>query len=176
MEFTKLIFLKCCNSRNKSTHTPTCTHTNGHPKSLKSVVCLASDVKAAEFEGGAGDLGVHGGHGHRVVLLLGLAPAQPTQREAAEVLLEVAVEEAVEDGVDPGRGHGQQVAEGEERVVRAVHDHLVVPVDDGVEDVEWQPADGEGHHDAEEHDVDAPHLAVALPALADALHHVAPPS
>lgn len=56
----------------------------------------------------------------------------------------------------------------------AVHGRFVVPVDDSVEDVEWQPADSEGHNDAEQHDADALCLMAAVLVLTHSLHHTLP--
>lgn len=56
----------------------------------------------------------------------------------------------------------------------AIHGCFVVPVDDSVEDVEWQPADSEGHDDGEQHDVDALCLMAAVLVLTHSLHHALP--
>lgn len=114
-----------------------------------------------------------GGHGDGVVFFLSCRKplAEP---EGLHVALEVAVQEAVEDGVDADGAHGSQVAQREQGIVGAVHGHFMVPVDDGVEDVERQPADSEGHYDGEEHHVDALCLMVAVLVLTHSLHHTFP--
>lgn len=81
-----------------------------------------------------GDLGADGGQWDALVPLDG-APAAAAQQRRLELLLEVAVEEAVDDGVDAGGRHGGEVAEGENDVVAAGGDGLVVPVEHRVEDV-----------------------------------------
>lgn len=114
-----------------------------------------------------------GGHGDGVVFFLSFRKplAEP---ERLYVTLEVAVQEAVEDGVDADGAHGSQVAQREEGIVGAVHGRFMVPVDDGVEDVERQPADSKSHHDGEQHDIDALCLMVAILVLTHSLHHALP--
>lgn len=81
-----------------------------------------------------GDLGADRGQRDALVPL-DRAPAAAALQRRLELLLEVAVEEAVDDGVDAGGRHGGEVAEGENDVVAAGGDGLVVPVEHGVEDV-----------------------------------------
>lgn len=56
----------------------------------------------------------------------------------------------------------------------AVHGYLMVPVNNCIKDVEGQPADGEGHHDREEHGVNALGLVAAVLVLPHSLHHALP--
>ena len=106
---------------------------------------------------------MHNGHGELLTLLLQGAAAA-VQEHIPHLLPEVGVEEAVDDGVDAGGGHGQQVAEGEEQVVVADGQSLLVPVGHHIEDGERQPAKGKGRYEGDQHDVDAPAVgnAVAL--------------
>lgn len=92
-----------------------------------------------------------------------------------QIALEVLVEETIADGVYADGGHRRQVAEGEQRVVMTGHEYFVVPVDDGVEDIEREPADGEGHHDGEEHGVDPPAFGQPALALPHFLHDITSP-
>lgn len=114
-----------------------------------------------------------GGHGDGVVFFLSCRKPL-TEPEGMQVTLEVAVQEAVEDGVDADGAHGSQMAQQEQGVVGTVHGRFVVPVDDSVEDVERQPADSEGHHDGEQHDVDTLCLVAAVLVLTHSLHHTLP--
>lgn len=134
---------------------------------------LLLDICAAKFQRRLGQVAMDGGHGDGVVFLLSCRKplAKP---ERLHVALEVAIQEAVEDGVDADGAHGGQVAQREQGVVGAVHGCFVVPVDDSVEDVEWQPADSKGHHNGEQHDVDTLCLVAAVLALTHSLHHALP--
>lgn len=116
---------------------------------------------------------MYGGHGDGIVFFLSRRKSL-AEPEGLQVALEVAVQEAVEDGVDADGAHGGQMAQQEQGIVGAVHGGLVVPVGDGVEDVERQPADREGHHDGEQHDVDALCLVAAVFVLTHSLHHALP--
>lgn len=78
-----------------------------------------------------------------LVALGGLVAALAALQRRLQLLLEVAVEEAVHHGVDTRGGHRCQVAGGEDSVVLAVGQGLVVPVKQRVEDIQWQPAQGE---------------------------------
>lgn len=114
-----------------------------------------------------------GGHGNGVVFFLSCRKplAQP---ERLQVTLEVAIQEAVEDGVDADGAHGSEMAQQEQGIVGAVHGGFVVPVRDGVEDVERQPADSERHNDGKQHDIDALCLVAAVFVLTHSLHHAPP--
>lgn len=126
--------------------------------------------------GHLGDVRAHGGEGEALVAL-GHAPAAAAALEhGLELLLEVAVEEAVNHRVDAGGRHGGQVARREDDVVLAGGQRLVVPVEERVEDVEREPAEGEGHHDGHQHGVDALRVAgLALAGVAGLLGHVLAP-
>lgn len=52
---------------------------------------------------------------------------------------------------------------------------LVVPVKHSVEDGQRQPADGKGHHNGEQHDVDSSGLTGPVLAFSHLLHHVVSP-
>lgn len=115
------------------------------------------------------------GEGERLILVRS-SPAGAAIQGGLEFLLEVTVEEAVNDGVDAGRGHGREVTRGEDGVVLAGRDGLVVPVEHRVEDVERQPAERERHHDGDQHGVDplGP-VGLLLMGIPGPLHHVPPP-
>lgn len=92
-----------------------------------------------------------------------------------QLLLEVGVEEAVHHRVHAGRRHGRQVAGGEDDVMLARRKHLVVPVEDGVEDIEREPAESESDYDYDQHGIDALSAPrFPLPGLGGLLHHVLP--
>lgn len=116
---------------------------------------------------------MNGGHGDGVIFFLSCRKplAEP---ERLHVTLEVAVQEAVEDGVDADGAHSSKMAQREQRIVGAVHGRFVVPVDNGIENIEWQPADSEGHHDGEQHDADALCLVTAILVVTHSLHHTLP--
>lgn len=133
------------------------------------------DDRAVAEDGALGGACANGGEGEALVVLW-RPPAAAAVQHGLQLLLEVVVEEAVDDGIDAGGRHGQEVAGGEDGVVVARRDGLVVPVEDGVEDVEREPADGEGHHDGGQHDVDPlGALGLLLPRVPRPLHHVAAP-
>ncbi|CAG5920789.1 unnamed protein product [Menidia menidia] len=102
------------------------------------------------------------------------APA--LQQGGLQLLLEIVVEEAVDDGVDAGGGHGREVAEREDDVVVAKRDRVVIPVKDGVEDIQREPREGHCHHDGDQHDVDpGGALVLLLSGVPATLHHILPP-
>ena len=124
-----------------------------------------------------GDICAHGGQGEALVALGHAPTAAAALQHGLQLLLEVAVEEAVHHRVDAGGGHGRQVARREDDVVLAGGQRLVVPVEEGVEDVERQPAEGECHHDGDQHGVDALGAAgFPLARVAGLLHHVLAPA
>lgn len=116
---------------------------------------------AGERRRGAGHFHVHGGHGETLTLFFYWAAAA-VQEHLSHLLPEVGVEEAVDDGVDAGGWHGQQVAEGEQQVVVADGQSLLVPVWHHVEDGERQPAESKGRDEGDQHDVDAAAVGHAL--------------
>lgn len=92
-------------------------------------------------------LAAHGGEREALVALGGAAATLAPLQGGLQLLLEVAVEEAVHHGVDAGGGHRRQVTGGKDGVVLAVGERLVVPVKQRVEDIQRQPAQGEGYDD-----------------------------
>lgn len=131
--------------------------------SVIQVAASKSDrvVPAGERHRGAGHFHVYGGHGETLTLLLQRAAAA-VQERLSHLLPEVGVEEAVDDGVDAGGGHGQKVAEGEQEVVMADGQSVLVPVWHHVEGGERQPAECKGRDEGDQHDVDATAVSHAL--------------
>lgn len=117
---------------------------------------------------------VHSGHGYRVIVIISGAEVTEVEEEL-QVPLEVFVEESIEYGVDTGGDHGREVAEQEQQVVVARGNDLMVPVKHSVKDGERQPADGEGHHDGEQHDVDPFGFTGPVLVVSHLVHHVVPP-
>lgn len=111
---------------------------------------------------------------HRKTLTLFFCWATAAAQEHLTHLLpKVGVEEAVDDGVDTGGGHGQQVAEGEQQVVVADGQGILVPVGHHVEDGKREPANSKSYYESSKHDVDSSAVGHAL-ALRDpgAIQHV----
>lgn len=84
------------------------------------------------------------------------------QEQLPHLLPKVGVEEAVDDGVDAGGGHGQQVAEGEQQVVAADGQSLLVPVGHQVEDGQREPANRKSCYEGNQHDVNSSAVGHAL--------------
>lgn len=117
---------------------------------------------------------MHGRHGYGLVVVVA-RPEIAEVEEELQVPLEIFVQESVKDRVDAGGDHGGEVAEQEEQVVVTGGNDLVVPVEHRVEDGQGQPADCEGHHDGQKHDVDALGLAGPVLAVPHLVHHGVPP-
>lgn len=114
----------------------------------------ARGAHPVERRGFSHALAAQGGQREALVALRRPVAAVAALQRGLKLLLKVAVEEAVHHRVDAGGRHGCQVTRGEDGVVLAVGQHLVVPVEQRVEDVERQPAQGEGDDDGQQHDVD----------------------
>lgn len=87
------------------------------------------------------------GHGE-LLKLSSLLKVATVQEHLPHLLSEVRVEEAVDDGVDAGGGHGQQMAEGEQKVVVTDRQSLLVPVCHHIKDGEWKPAEGKSCYES----------------------------
>lgn len=59
------------------------------------------------------------------------------QNQWLHFFFEVAIEETIDDRVDTGRSHGYQMAQWEDQIVVARWNDLVIPVHDGVENMQW---------------------------------------
>lgn len=87
--------------------------------------------------------------------------------------MEVTVEKAVYYWVDTSGRHGRQVAKGEEHIMTAGGQGLMIPVKNSVEDIERQPGDGKRHHNGRQHDVNpCGALAFLLRTVPATLHHL----
>lgn len=56
-----------------------------------------------------------------------------------------------------------------------VHCHFMVPVDDGIEDVQREPANRKCHHNGKEHDVYPFTLTATVFVFTHSVHHVITP-
>lgn len=67
------------------------------------------------------------------------------------------------------------MTQGEQEIVGTVHSHFMVPVDDGIEDVQREPANRKCHHDGKEHDVNPFCLTATVFVFTYSVHHVITP-
>jgi hypothetical protein len=117
---------------------------------------------------------MHGRHGYGLVVIVS-RPEVTKVEEELQVSLEIFVQESIKDGVDAGGDHGGEVTEQKQQIVVAGGNDLVVPVEHSVEDGKGQPADGEGDHNGEQHDVDSLGLTGPVLTVPDLVHHVVSP-
>lgn len=101
------------------------------------------------------------GHGEMLTFVFQGAAAT-VQENVLHLLSKVGVEKTVDDRVDAGGGHGQQVAEGEQQIVVANGQGVLVPVRHHIKDGERKPADSEGCYESDQHDVNSATVGHAL--------------
>lgn len=109
-------------------------------------------VRAVAENGAFCHIGADGRQREALVALRN-PPAPALIQQRLELLLEVVVEKAIDDGVDARGSHSCEVTHREDSIV-APRDGLVVPVENCVEDVQWQPAEGEQGHNGCQHGID----------------------